>query len=83
MLVTDEPCDGSDRQPQSSEEFRFRYYSSIMAERGKEIRFRIKTTSILLVDIIVISIALLEAALVHVPASLLLALPALLFYFYT
>ncbi|MEM3490170.1 MAG: hypothetical protein QXO75_11030 [Nitrososphaerota archaeon] len=57
------------------------YYNIILKERGEEIRLRLKNSSLLLVEIVVISIAFLETAFVHGPPSLLLALPAIVLYF--
>lgn len=78
----DKQPDVDDRRSESYEEFRFRYYSLIITERGEEIRIHIKTVSMFLIELIVISIAFLEVAFVHGPASLLLILPSLLFYFF-
>lgn len=53
----------------------------VYKEMRKEILARLKYASTLFLEVLIISIALLEVAFIHGPISLLLLFPGLLFYF--
>ena len=54
---------------------------AVYEEMRKEILARLKYASVLFLEVLILSIALLEVAFIHGPISLLLLFPGLLFYF--